>query len=61
MRYQLLAACLTGVVFGVPSLSHAAPTYQVLHDFKHLLSINRLVRAHDFRVGEISLPVAVIV
>jgi uncharacterized repeat protein (TIGR03803 family) len=33
MRYQLLAACLTGVVFGVPSLSHAATTYQVLYDF----------------------------
>jgi uncharacterized repeat protein (TIGR03803 family) len=33
VRYQLLAACLTGVVFGVPSLSHAAPTYQVLHAF----------------------------
>jgi len=34
MRYQLFAACLTGVVFGAPSLSHAAPTYQVLHHFK---------------------------
>ena len=33
MRYQLLAACLTGVVFGAPSLSQAAPTYQVLHAF----------------------------
>lgn len=33
MRYQLLAACLTGVVVGAPSLSHAAPTYQVLHAF----------------------------
>ena len=33
MRYQLLTACLAGVFFGVPALSQAAPTYQVLHDF----------------------------
>jgi uncharacterized repeat protein (TIGR03803 family) len=33
VRYQLFAACFTGAVLGVPSLSLAAPTYQVLHDF----------------------------
>jgi len=33
LRYQLFAACLTGAVLGVPSLSLAAPAYQVLHDF----------------------------
>jgi len=33
VRYRLLTACLAGVCFGVPSLSKAAPTYQVLHHF----------------------------